>query len=253
MAILWEKCVDGVNYQVRAAGSTRRLYSNGVFHSQYNPNQLLTGGVWDLLLSAAFFYPPGSIRRVLVLGVGGGSVIQQLRHYVWPDQIVGIELSKPHLYVARKYFRVPEHGVKLVHADAVKWLETYKGPPFDMIIDDLFGEHEGEPVRAVKMTTRWARTLLKHLRPDGMLVANFISPAELRQSACASSISIARKFECAYQFTNMLEENAVGVFMRQPAMPKRIAEYLESLPRLYRAWQRGELYSALRKIPLAKP
>lgn len=253
MAVLWEKKINGDKYQVRSAGSTRRLYTNGVFHSQYNPRQLLTGGVWDLLLTPAFFYKPGSIRRVLVLGVGGGAVIQQLRHYVWPDNIVGIELNPVHLYVARKFFAVPSHGIELVEADAVDWLKNYRGPKFDMIIDDLFaGDEQGEPVRAVAMTAAWARLLLKNLASDGMLVANFISPAELRTSACVSQATIAKRFETAYQLTNMLEENAVGAFLRQKATPGKIGSYLESLPRLLRAWERGELVSTIRKITLNK-
>ncbi|MBE9516384.1 MAG: oxidoreductase [Proteobacteria bacterium] len=251
MAVLWEKKQDDVLYQVRSAGSTRRLYTNGVFHSQYNPNQLLTGGVWDLLLTPAFFYAPGSIRRVLVLGVGGGAVIQQLRHYVWPDEIVGIELNPFHLYVARRFFDIPNHGIKLVESDAVLWLKQYRGPKFDMIIDDLFGgDDSGEPVRAVSMTTSWSRLLLKHLSRDGMLVANFISPKELRESACVSNPAVANRFTTAYQLTNMLEENAVGAFFRQPTTPRKIGEYLECLPRLRRAWERGELVSVIRKIKL---
>lgn len=75
MAVLWEKHVDGVRYQVRAAGRTRRFYTDGVFHSQYNPLNPVTGHVWDLLMIPAFFYATGSVGRVLVLGVGGGAVI----------------------------------------------------------------------------------------------------------------------------------------------------------------------------------
>lgn len=253
MAVLWEKEKDGNRYQVRSAGSTRRLYTNGVFHSQYNPNQPLTGGVWDLLLTPAFFYKPGSIRRVLVLGVGGGAVIQQLRHYVWPDSITGVELNPVHLYVARKFFRIPGHGIDLVEADAVDWLKQYRGPKFDMIIDDLFGgDEQGEPVRAVKMTAAWAKLLLKHLQKDGMLVANFISPGELRASACVTNPAIACRFATAYQLTNMMEENAVGAFLRQPSTPGKIVSYLECLPGLLRAWNRGDLVSTIRKIKLNK-
>ena len=50
MALLWERRVEGTLYQVRSAGRTRRLYTNGVFHSQYNPVRPVTGSVWDLLL-----------------------------------------------------------------------------------------------------------------------------------------------------------------------------------------------------------
>ena len=49
MAIVWQDTRDGTHYQVRTAGKTLRLYTDGVLHSQYNPVKRLTGSVWDLL------------------------------------------------------------------------------------------------------------------------------------------------------------------------------------------------------------
>ncbi len=151
MAVLWEKRVNGVSYEVRTAGRTRRLYSDGVFHSQYNPARPVTGHVWDLLMIPAFFHAPGSVRRVLVLGVGGGAVIALLQRFVAPRAMVGVELNPLHLFVARRFFGITQRSVHLVRADARTWIRDYDGPPFDMIIDDLFGEQNGEPVRAVEM------------------------------------------------------------------------------------------------------
>ena len=101
MALLWHKQDGNTRYEVRSAGNTRRLYTNGVFHSQYNSTQPVTGSVWDLLLLPAFFLPASSLKRVLVLGVGGGAVIRQLNHFLQPEQIVGVELNPVHLEVAR--------------------------------------------------------------------------------------------------------------------------------------------------------
>ncbi len=143
MTVVWDKHVDGVRYQVRTAGRTHRLYTNGVFHSQYNPANPVTGHVWDLLMVPAFFRAIGSVRRVLVLGVGGGAVIGLLRRFVVPDAIVGVELNPLHLFVARRFFGVGQQAARLVQADAVRWARDYPGPPFDMIVDDLFGEQNG--------------------------------------------------------------------------------------------------------------
>ena len=71
MAVLFEKVANGRVYQVRSAGNSRRLYTDGVFHSQYNPNHIITGSVWDLLFLPSQFYAKGALKRVLVLGVGG--------------------------------------------------------------------------------------------------------------------------------------------------------------------------------------
>ncbi len=57
---------------MRTAGKTLRLYTDGVFHSQFNPNHAVTGGVWDALMLPAFFYPAESWCEPGA-GSGGGT------------------------------------------------------------------------------------------------------------------------------------------------------------------------------------
>lgn len=78
MAVVWEQEQDGVLYQVRNHGASLRLYANGIQHSEFHPERLVTGSVWDLLWLPALLQPPESVRRVLVLGLGGGSLIPPL-------------------------------------------------------------------------------------------------------------------------------------------------------------------------------
>ena len=106
MAVIWQKYVNGTKYQVRRAGLTRRLYTNDVCHSEFNPDKLVTGSIWDLLVLPAFFHTPGKIKRVLMLGVGGGASILQLHHLLQPDHITGLELDPVHLDIARRFFNV---------------------------------------------------------------------------------------------------------------------------------------------------
>ncbi len=230
MAIIWEKCEAGVTYQVREAGRTRRLYTNGVFHSQYNPAQPVGGSVWDLLMLPAFFFPPAAVRRVLVLGVGGGAVIKQLQHFLTPEQILGIELNPIHLHVAEHYFDVSGGGIKLVQDDAVKWVRDRREGSFDLIIDDLFGEDEGEPVRAVAADAGWFNALLRCLSPQGALVMNFDSSKAMRDSAYFGSKPVQRRFGSAFEFSTPLYDNRVGAFMR-------------------RKCERGDLFASLAQEP----
>ena len=97
MAVVWETVERGHHYQVRTAGRSVRLYKNDVFHSQWNESRPLSGGVWDLLFLPALFRPTGSVKRVLVLGVGGGAVIRQYLTLLPVEQIVGIELDPVHI------------------------------------------------------------------------------------------------------------------------------------------------------------
>jgi spermidine synthase len=232
MAILWSRQEGDSRYEVRSAGNTRRLYTNGVFHSQYNPKQPVTGSVWDLLLLPAFFLPPGSVRRVLVLGVGGGAVIRQLNHFLQPERIVGVELNPVHLEVAREFFDVEAANVELHQADARWWLKRYRGEPFDMIIDDIFSDADGEPQRAVAADGPWMRVLLKQLTPHGVLVCNFGSVQELKACACFTQAAVGRQFARAFQLTTPLYENAIGAFLRQPSESAVLRQRLRGVPGL---------------------
>ena len=248
MAIVWEKTVGATRYEVRSAGNTRRLYTNGVFHSQYNPTQPVTGSIWDLLLLPAFFYAPGQIRRVLVLGVGGGAVIRQLQHFIAPGHIVGVELNPVHLEVADKYFGLGGDEVELHEADAVAWINDYHGAPFDMIIDDIFGEKNGEPFKAVRPDSQWFTALLRHLAADGVLVSNFVSTNELRRCGYFADSRVRRCFGSAFQLTMPLLENGVGAFLRRDADSAELRERLVAHPQLNPNRKSSRLRYNLRKI-----
>ena len=163
MAILWQKTVAQNRYEIRTAGKTRRLYTNGVCHSEFNPAQVFTGSIWDLLILPAWFYGDRDIRRILVLGVGGGAVLLQLDQLLETDAIIGIESDSVHLHLARKFFGSAVPGITLIEAEAGAWLDAYRGEPFDMIIDDLFVDKRREPVRAVAVDAGWSERLLRHL------------------------------------------------------------------------------------------
>jgi spermidine synthase len=236
MAVLWETRQGNTHYQVRAAGGSRRLYTNGVFHSQYNPNNPLTGNVWDLIMLPVFFYQPGQIKRILMLGVGGGAVIQQLNYFLEVEEIIGIEYDPVHIEIAQCFFNVKQQNVALYQADAVDWLYNYRGPKFDMIIDDLFGEVDGEPSRAVEVTNKWARRLFSNINKHGLIVSNFISYKELKASAYLQDKLLQSRIKSAFYLNNPYYENAVGAFLGVEANSRQLRERLHTIP-LFRSRQ----------------
>ena len=232
MALLWMKAEGDTRYEVRSAGSSLRLYTNGVFHSQFNPNHPVTGSVWDLLLLPAFLVARGNIRRVLVLGVGGGAVIRQIEYFLEPDQIIGVELNEVHIEVAKRFFGVTGKSVELYNADASDWVRRYRGEPFDLIIDDLYGEENGEPQRGVAADAKWIKQLLKRLSVEGVLVSNFVSTKELGSSAYLSNEKIKRRFDSAFRLTTPLYGNVVGAFLRTPSSSGFLREQIKEIPEL---------------------
>lgn len=260
MTLLWETTRDGTRYSVRSHGASVRLYSNGVFHSQWNPDRPFAGGVWDCLGLPALYRPPDATRRVLLLGVGGGAVIRQLERLVPGASITGVEIDPVHLDVARRFFGVAdapagasdgrmsvsdERGgvsnertstsdgrdeggavdVTLVEADAVAWLRARAGEPFDLIVDDLFGHDEGEPVRARALTPDWIALLRASVTDAGLAVVNCVDGRELKTAASAFA---DEGFHHARRWAQSGYENAIGVFSAAPLVPREWSRRLEA-------------------------
>lgn len=230
MAIIWQQTIGGDQYQVRNAGASIRLYSNGVFHSQYNPQQKISNSIWDLLILPTFFYPFGTIKRILILGVGGGAAIKLLHNYAKPEQIIGVELNPVHLKIARRFFKISQNQAELVCDDAVNWLKSYKGPAFDLIIDDLFGHQDGETLRAVKLDSAWLTLLNKNLSKQGLLVINTSEKSDFKNSGFMTNKRLRQSFKTTYKLTHPTCENRVFAFCKQAVMVKDLKQHIAEIP-----------------------
>lgn len=232
MSIVWQKTSGQDLYEVRNAGNSVRLYRNGVLHTQYNPSRPIGGNLWDLLLIPAFFHAPVAISRVLVLGVGGGAVIRLLNRFVRPDEIIAVELNPTHIQIARRFFGVGRRQATLIHADAVKWVRNYRGPAFDLIVDDIFGEESGEPERAVAADTDWFNRLQGHLSPRGILVMNFATRTELKSCAYFHDPGIQKRFSSAFRLNKPQYENTIAVFLAESSTSRQLRRNLALEPGL---------------------
>lgn len=246
MALLWQKKSATTHYEVRTAGNSLRLYTNGVFHSQYHPGKPLTGYVWDLLMLPVFFYPPRTIRRVLVLGVGGGAVFHSLRHFIQPDLIVGVELDAVHVTIARRFFGLKAQGIELHTADAMHWMQHYTGEKFDLIIDDVFAELDGQPLQVTTATQHWLTTMRKHLSPRGMIVKNFVDQKTL--STAIRRGDIKQGFGSMFVLSGAKDQNRVAVFLRGAASQHDLRQHIKTMPQLTAALKSGKLKYAVRRI-----
>lgn len=232
MALLWEHTEDDITYEVRNAGSSIRLYTNGVFHSQYSPRHLFTGAIWDLLTLPALF-SHSRVDNVLMLGVGGGAAIHQLNRLLSPQKIVGVELLRVHLDIARRFFDVGDYdNVTLYHDDAVKWLQ--RNPDrFDLVIDDVFVDGIDDPLRPMDGTNdAWYLPLSEHITDTGVLVQNHVMPELAREQVGRNEKLLKAHFKSAILFRVPTFENcivglyreSVNVKQARPAAIRRIGE-----------------------------
>ena len=124
-------------------GATRKLSVDGVVQS-VNWNSPSTGRqVWGRLVENLYEQAP-DLKKVMVLGLGGGS-IQHLLSKKFPSiHITSVEIDKTMVEVAKKYFAlddIPNH--RIIVSDALKVIavpEEYGIPlnSFQVVIVDIF-------------------------------------------------------------------------------------------------------------------
>lgn len=201
MAVLYSKKMDGHHYQVRNAGQSIRLYSNGVLHSQYNARQPINGAIWDLLLLPGFLLktPP---KDILLLGLGGGTLVHLIRRFFPDAHMTCIELDKQHINIAKKWFKLPKENVTLIEGDAYDFMQTTRDS-FDWIVDDVFQHINGEPERGTDIVS--LLPLYKRcMQVNSLLSLNVISSQQKRQFN-----SIKPMFDRAYELRHPLYSNQI--------------------------------------------
>lgn len=119
--------------------------------------------------------PPGCPRRVLLLGLGGGTVAALLARRCPATTIVGVERDPSVLAVARSMLgldAVPR--LHVVRADAFAWVAehaTTEAQTYDLICLDLFDA--GRLVRGA-LDEPFLRRLAALLAPGGTLSVNLL-------------------------------------------------------------------------------
>lgn len=81
------------------------------------------------------------VDSILVLGVGGGTVIEMLAKHFPNASITAIEIDQVIIRIAKQYFEIDKHpNVHLVRADANAYVRELarKKKVFDLVIVDVF-------------------------------------------------------------------------------------------------------------------
>ena len=167
--------------EVRRVRGGLELRIDGTQASVHRPGRALTGVVWWALASPILLLPKTRPRRVLLLGLAAGSVGRALRALDPDAEIVGVELDREVLRLARRHFGLDDLGIELVVGDALEYLRRERRR-FDLIVEDLFVG----PVRSVRKPN-WLfdegyRLIRQRLRSSGYVVSNTIheTPAIVR-------------------------------------------------------------------------
>jgi spermidine synthase len=162
----------------------KRLIVDETFASLYRPETLATGCVWDALAAPLLALPPGRRRRILLLGLGGGSVARILRGLAPRAEIVGVELDSEVIRLARAHFDLDGLGLEIRSDDALDVLRHEKRR-FDLIVEDVF-VGRGDAVHKPDWLPHPGLDLAAaRLARGGLLVSNTLDEAASVASALA--------------------------------------------------------------------
>ena len=159
---VWQRA-DGYDFEV--AGGT---------HAMWSADRIMTGYAWDAITAAALLRPGAAPRSVLMLGLGGGTAIRQLRHLLPSARITTVEIDPDMVDLARRYMNLDALDVDVVVGDAYVYIAESRAT-FDVVIDDVYLGAKGDVVRPAAYTTGIMQQLRARTTPGGTVLANLVT------------------------------------------------------------------------------
>lgn len=111
-----------------------------------------------------------TIQTVLVLGMGGGSIVETIRTRFKSNAFIElVDIDEEIISIAKNEFELEKHGnVKLVLSDAGKYINT-STQKFDLIIVDLF---IGDTIPEQFTKVEFINSVSQRLNPNGKVIYN---------------------------------------------------------------------------------
>lgn len=133
-------------------------------------------------------------KRILVLGMGGGS-IPRVHRKLLPDAAIDVvEIDEAVVQVAAQWFDFKAGGKLKVHVkdgrQFVKQAGVF-GQTYDMILLDAFN---GDYIPEHMMSKEFLEECKRILAPDGVLIANTFSASRLYESESATYAAVFGRF-----------------------------------------------------------
>lgn len=205
----------------RRVGERIDLDVEGATFATWHPRHLLTGYSWDALTAACLLGPGGPPRSVLLLGLGGGTMVRQLRALVPEVRAVAVEIDAVVVGLARRHMELDTLDVEVVVEDAYTFIERCE-ERFDVVVDDLFLTGPYDVERAGVPEGEVLERMCALLEPEGIFAANLITDDGHRKVRRATRRAFLSRFEMVRSVKPPRGLNEVLVGAEQLASPRHV-------------------------------
>ncbi len=137
--------------------------------SVYDVSRVFTGRGWDAQ-GASLLLRRTAPRRILLLGLGGGTVARQCRALFPEAAICAVEVDAHVIEIAYREFGLASCDVHVVQDRAENFLRASRGR-FDAVVDDAWPAERGD-FRSAWHDDDWARRWRSRLSHNGMFAVN---------------------------------------------------------------------------------
>jgi spermidine synthase len=163
-----------------------------------------------MMLGALYLKPEP--RRILVIGLGGGTLVDALRRTLPEAEIDAVEIDPAVVRMAERYFSFqPGPRVHVHEQDGRVFVKRAlrSGTRYDLVMLDAY-DHEYIPEHL--LTQEFLREVQGVLAPDGVLAANTFSSSRLYDHESATYASVFGRF------FNLKRSNRV-ILAKQDGLP----------------------------------
>lgn len=151
-------------------GTLEVTWYNGKKHLNTKNANYSYGSLQKILKIGLLKIDLSHCKKILLLGMGGGSVIKTLRDdFDYHHQIIAIDIDPIVISVAQKEFNVKEeNNLEIICIDALKFM-VQNNKKFDLIIIDLFVDTE---IPNSFYSHSFWQNIVKATNPEGSILFN---------------------------------------------------------------------------------
>lgn len=175
--------------EVVDCGDERSLYFSGHVlqssMSRSSPHKLILSYTQYMMATLLFSKPP---KRVLIIGLGGGSLLRFIHHHFPTCVIEAIDFSQHIINLAKGYFQLPATSSIIIHnSDGFKFLAGLSAEhSYDLILIDAF---DGNGMSPSIYHSEFFRLCQKSLRQNGLISVNLWSGKVERMEAVKKDLA----------------------------------------------------------------